>query len=77
MTKEQFDEQATICTICDSSPLLKKETKEILFTSEQPKEFYVCYCPMCYWSGHRSGYCKTPEAAIKSWNRKNFQGGRW
>ena len=75
MTKEQFDEQATICTVCDSSPLLRKEIKEIMFSGEPPKVNYICYCPECFWAGQKSGYCKSPEGAIKSWNRKNAKGG--
>lgn len=70
MTKEEFSEQAISCPECGDEPILRHDIKETMFTDKPPKEVYFCKCPCCEWMGLKSGFCKSPEGAVKSWNKK-------
>ena len=70
MTEEQFKAEVICCNACCEEPVIIHQKKETLFSDDNPKEYYVCQCPRCFYMGYKSGYCKTPEGAVRSWNRK-------
>lgn len=72
MTFEEFQNEATICVNCDELPVIEEEAKRLYFTEAEPRTKYICYCPRCRWLGQKSGRCKTPENAVKSWNKYNL-----
>jgi len=72
MTAEEFSAEAIVCSYCGEEPKLVKETVEELFSGKPPRERYICRCDACSYMGFKSGRCKTPEAAVRSWNKKNI-----
>lgn len=70
MTKEEFISEAICCPLCCGEPIIRHEIVEELFSDKPALERFICRCPMCYYMGLKTGYCKTPEGAVKSWNKK-------
>ena len=70
MTEDYFHENVICCNMCGNEPIIIRQIREELFSRKQPVERYVCKCTQDDYMGYKSGYCKTPEAALRSWNNK-------
>ena len=70
MTAEEFSSTAIVCPMCQGEPELIKKVNETLFSGRPPRTSYLCQCPSCFHFGYKSAYCKSPESAVNSWNRK-------
>ena len=70
MTEEYFKKHVLNCNKCGSKPLLVSDSSVLSKTDE---EKYRVICWTCKWDcgehGNKTGLCKTPESALKSWNK--------
>lgn len=71
MTEEYFEKHVLKCKVCGDIPILLSETS--LFPKTGDKKYRVV-CWSCKWDdgeyGSKTGLCKTPENALKIWNKK-------
>lgn len=71
MTEEYFNEHALKCNKCGSKPLLVTENS---MYAKNDDDKYRVICWGCKWEdgeyGNRTGLCKTPESALKTWNKR-------
>lgn len=77
MTEEYFNSHVLRCERCGSIPKMIKETKGSLFSiSDKNNDTgkYRIVCWTCKWDcgemGNKTGLCKSPENALKVWNKK-------
>lgn len=72
MTKEDFDNKVLLCKTCGQKPVLEGVTS--LFDVTRTNVKYRVICPECAWEdgqlGNKTGLCKTPEGALKAWNKR-------
>ena len=71
MTEEYFNEHILKCKKCGAKPLLVTENS--MFAKNDDDKYRVI-CWSCKWEdgeyGSRTGLCKTPVNALKTWNRR-------
>ena len=76
MDKKYFEENVIKCKVCGSIPTMAKVTKGSIFslTTDDSNAKYCVICEECEWEdgsgSQRTGLCKTPEGALKAWNKK-------
>lgn len=71
MTEEYFKDHVLKCKKCGDIPLLTVETPMF---SDSKEDKYRVICWSCKFEdgtyGNKTGLCKTPENALKAWNRR-------
>lgn len=76
MDKKYFEENVLKCKVCGSTPTMARMSKGSVFslTEDCNDVKYCVICEECEFEdgsgSQRTGLCKTPENALKAWNKK-------